>query len=332
MASDFEQPLLIDVSPSPRPSQPPANASYEHSSPRTIVVPSQAAVFKFLLLAPLDCSNEIASLLVLLGVGASGGVGIMLAEIGKQLGNLNVSFDRQDVDLFDATVRNVVIYILITVVLQGLATYCMKQIGLMKRIHLNRTLHSDYLRDKKFYVLNAFHSDHCDCVDSRLTSDIETMTTELYSIVQTVVTQSTAFIYSMTLLSNDYIALIALVCLCLFSVLMFGVLQFFLKWASSSVSALKKDEGLFIFQHTRIKKNCESIAFYSGQFLELQKMKLLFDSVLQSSRKVIKSQMILDFLGNLYNTGIGTFFVIWIGKSPIHFLPNFTHPLLTTTQ
>ena len=136
--------------------------------------------------------------------------------------------------------------------------------------------------------------------------------------MQTVVTQSTSFIYSMTLLSNDQAALIGLVCLCLFSVLLFGVLQFFLKWASSSVSALKKDEGLFIFQHTRIKKNCESIAFYSGQLLELSKIKLIFDSVLQSSRKVIKAQMILDFIGNVFNNGVSSF-VIFIGKILLHY-------------
>ena len=195
-----------------------------------MIIPSQVAVFKFLLLAPLDCSRFIALLLVLFGVGASAGVGVMLAEIANELGNLNVSFSPpQNVALFDVTIRNVVIYILVTVVLQALATYCMKQIGLLKRIHLNRTMQSDYLRDKTFYVLNAFHSDHCDCVDSRLTSDIETMTTELYSIVQTVVTQSTSFIYAMTLLSNDQAALIGLVCLCLFSVLFFGVqLELFL--------------------------------------------------------------------------------------------------------
>ena len=319
MASDTQQLLLSGTSPPSIPSQPPGNAPHQHSSPRSMIIPSQVAVFKFLLLAPLDCSRFIALLLVLFGVGASAGVGVMLAETAKQFGNLNLTFvPPQNAALFDEIIGKIIIYIVVTTVLQALATYCMKQIGLLKRIHLNRTMHSDYLRDKNFYVLNAFHSDHCDCVDSRLTSDIETMTTELYSIVQAVVTQSASFIYSMTTLSNDQAALIGLVCLCLFSVLLFGLLQFFLKWASSAVSALKKDEGLFIFQHTRIKKNCESIAFYSGQFLELSKIKLIFDSVLQSSRKVIKAQMILDFIGNVFNNGVSSF-VIFIGKILLHY-------------
>jgi ABC-type uncharacterized transport system fused permease/ATPase subunit len=283
----------------------------DRSSPSN-TIPSQLAVFKFVFSTPMSCSFLVAFILVLSGVGASAAVGILLALTGKELGNINTSFQMQDVALFDVTIRNVILYVILTVVMQGLATFCMKHIGLMKRIHLNQTLHSVYMKDKRFYVLNAFHSDHCDSIDSRLTSDIETMTSELYSILQTVVMQLTAFIYSMTLLSSDPVALIALLCLCLFSILVYGMLNFVFKATSSFVSLLKKDEGLFIFQHTRIKKNCESIAFYSGQFLELEKVKLIFDAVLQSSRKVIKSQMMMDFLGNFYNTG--NMFVIWIGK------------------
>jgi ABC-type uncharacterized transport system fused permease/ATPase subunit len=140
------------------------------------------------------------------------------------------------------------------------------------------------------------------------------MTSELYSILQTVATQLTSFIYSMTLLSNDPAALVALLCLCLLSLLIYGALNFVFKRTSACVSQQKKQEGFFIFQHTRVKKNCESIAFYSGQLLELEKIKLVFDAVIQSSRKVIKSQMMMDFLGNVYNTG--NMFVIWIGKKP----------------
>jgi ABC-type uncharacterized transport system fused permease/ATPase subunit len=262
----------------------------------------------------MSCSLPIALLLVLTGVGASAGVGILLSLISKELGTINKSFQTQDVALFDSTIQTVVFLIILTVVMQGLATFCMKYIGLMKRTHLNRTMHSDYLGDKRFYVLNAFHSDHCDSIDSRLTSDIETMTSELYSILQSVVTQLTGFIVAMTFLSNDPVALIALLCLCLFSVIVYGIISFVFRRTSAFVSEQKKDEGVFIFQHTRIKKNCESIAFYSGQFLELEKIKRIFDAVLESARKVIKSQMMMDFLGNFYNTG--NFFVIWIGKQP----------------
>jgi ABC-type uncharacterized transport system fused permease/ATPase subunit len=203
----------------------------------------------------MSCSLPLACLLVILGTGSSAGGGILGAELGNELGNINKSFQIQDVALFDSSIKKVVLYVLIMVALQGLSTFCMKYIGLMKRIHLNRYMHSVYLKNKTFYVLNAFHSDHCDCVDSRLTSDIETMTTELYSIVQTVVSQVASFIYAMTLLSSDPVALIGLLCLCLFSVLLIGIIYFFFKRTSSSVSQLKKDEGLFIFQHTRIKKH-----------------------------------------------------------------------------
>ena len=318
MASAAQQPLLhavpaTDSTQSPSHAAPATDSAQEHS-PRANTAPSQLDVLKFLFLTPMSCTLPVAFLLVLAGVGASAAVGILLALTAKELGNVNKSFQTQDMALFDSTIRIVIFYIVLTVLMQGLATFSMKHVGLMKRIHLNRTMHSDYFRDKCFYVLNAFHSNHCDSIDSRLTSDIETMTSELYSILQSVVTQLTGFIFSLTLLSNDPVALIALLCLCLFSVLVYGVLGFAFKRTSVFVSQQKKDEGVFIFQHTRIKKNCESIAFYSGQFLELDKVKSIFDAVLQSARKVIKSQMMMDFLGNFYNTG--NFFVIWIGKQP----------------
>jgi ABC-type uncharacterized transport system fused permease/ATPase subunit len=306
--STLDRPLLVDPAPAA------TNSAPEHSR-RSDAIPSQLLVLKFLFLTPMNCSLPIALLLIVVGVGASAAMGILLALFSKESGQLGLSFQRQDQNLFDATILKIAMYIVIMVFVYGLATFCMKHIGLMKRIHLNRTLHSQYLKNKCFYSLNAFHSDHCDSIDSRLTSDIETMTSELFSIVQTVVFQLTAFIYLMGLLSNDNIALISLLCLCLFSGLMFGVIQYFLKKASSSVSHLKKEEGLFIFQHTRIKKNCESIAFYSGQFLELEKVKLIFDAVLRSYRTVIKSQMVLDFLGMFYNNGVASF-VVWIGKPP----------------
>lgn len=321
---DQDQPLLVDAS-----LQPQGNKSKEQSA-RSNTSVTQLDVFKFVFLTPMSCNSPIAFALVLLGVGASVAVGILIALLGNQLGGLNLSFRSQNVTQFDSVVQTIILYIGLITVAQGVATFSMKQIGLMKRIHLNRTMHSEYLKSKRFYSLNAFHSDHCDSIDSRLTSDIDTMTSELYSIVQTVVTQVTAFIYSMTLLTNDNVALIALLCLCLFSVLLVGILQLFFKRTSSFVSQLKKDEGLFIFQHTRIKKNCESIAFYSGQFLELEKIKLMFDAVLRSYRMVIKSQMIMDFLGNIYNNGIGSIFVIWIGKhSPLNCRSSGLFLLLT---
>jgi ABC-type uncharacterized transport system fused permease/ATPase subunit len=309
MTTNPDQSLLAGLLPQ-------ATSSVQERSHRSNAILSQMDVFRFVFLTPMSCNIPVAFVLVLTGVGASAAVGALMALLAKQLGNINLSFQRQDAALFDASIQSVILFISLTVVAQGIATFCMKHIGLMKRIHLNRTMHSDYLTNKSFYALNAFHSDHCDCIDSRLTSDIETMTSELYGIIQTVVTQLTAFIYSMTFLSNDQPALIALLCLCLFSVILLSIIHIFFKRTSSFVSHLKKDEGLFIFQHTRIKKNCESIAFYSGQFLELEKIKLIFNGVLKSYRMVIKSQMIMDFLGNIYNNGIGSIFVIWIGESP----------------
>jgi ABC-type uncharacterized transport system fused permease/ATPase subunit len=313
-----DQQLLVDPAP-------PATDSAPEHSLRSDATPSQLLVLKFVFLTPLNCSLPIALVLIFVGVGASVAMGILLALFGKESGQLGVSFKLQDQVLFDATIQKIAIYIVVMVFVYGLATFCMKQIGLMKRMYLNRTLHSEYLKNKCFYVLNVFHSDHCDSIDSRLTSDIETMTSELFSIMQTVVFQLTAFIYSMVLLSNDNVALIALLCLCLFSVIMFGIIQYFLKQTSSCVSQLKKEEGTFIFQHTRIKKNCESIAFYSGQFLELDKIKLIFDAVLRRYRMVVKSQTILDFLGIVYNNGVASF-VIWIGKHP-----PLIHPILVST-
>jgi len=306
----------------------------EHS-PRSTPVLSQWSVFKFVMFTPMNCSLLMASFWLLLGMGSSVGVGFSLSYMGKILGQLQVYLKNKDAPNLNDALNIITYMIVVASVLQGMSTFGMKKIGLLKRIYLNRTLHSNYFRDKNYYVLNAFHSDHCDNIDSRLTSDIETMTTELYSILQVLAVSLTSFISGLALLGNSTLAMIGLVCLILFSLIMFGLVQFFSKLTSSRVSDLKQDEGYFSFQHTRIKKNCESIAFYSGQSLEHAKIKLKFESVLQSARKVIKSQAILDFLGNFYTKGCGTLFVIWIGKCTpcsAHHLQFAVHPFLSLTR
>ena len=307
--SSQAQALLLDNSP---PSQA-SGDNPEHAS-RAVPAPSRWSVFKFVMFTPMDCSRSMALLLLLLGVGSSVGLGILFAISAKFGGPLLESFKTKNIAEFNEAFSTIVIIMAAQTVMQGISTYSMKHIGLLKRIHLNRMLHSNYFACKKFYLLNAFHSDHCDSVDSRLTSDIDTMTSELYSILQVLAVSITNFTYGLSLLGNSTLAAIGLLCLILYSVIMLGIVQFFSKLTSSRVSGLKQDEGFFSFQHTRIKKNCESIAFYSGQSLELAKIKLRFDAVLQSARKVIKAQMILDFLGNFYQQGVGTNFVIWIGK------------------
>jgi len=311
----------------------------EHSLSATPVL-SRWTVFKFVMLTPMDCGLLMALFWLLLGIGSSVGVGLTLAFTQQKVGELYLSLKNKDVPKLNELLTIISVMIAAMTVLQGISTFGMKKIGLLKRIYLNRTMHSHYFRDKSFYLLNAFHSDHCDSIDSRLTSDIDTMTSELYSILQVLVLSLTNFISGLTLLGNSTLAMIGLVCLILYSLIMFGLVQFFSKFTASRVSDLKRDEGYFSFQHTRIKKNCESIAFYSGQSLEHEKIKLKFESVLQSARKVIKAQAILDFVGNFYNNGTGSSFVIWIGECPPCSAPSpiripslsVTDPPCTTAQ
>ena len=312
---NLAQPLLHETR---HPS--PATGNAHDITPRASEVPplSQWTVFKFVMLTPMSGSPLTSFLLVFFGAGSSVGTGVALAYVAKYTVQLIQSILKKDIHQYEEAFSQFIVVIAAMVVTQGVSTYCMKRIGLVKRIHLNRTLHLNYFGSKKFYLLNTFHSDHCDNADSRLTSDIETMTSELYSILQVVVYCLTAFIYGLVLvvLNDATLALIGLACLSLFSLIVYGVLQYVSKRVSSRVSELKRDEGFFSFQHTRIKKNCESIAFYSGQCLELQKIKLMFESVLRSARKVIKGQMILDFFTMIYSSAVVSNFPVWIGKHP----------------
>ena len=312
---NLAQPLLHETR---HPS--PATGNAHDITPRASEVPplSQWTVFKFVMLTPMSGSPLTSFLLVFFGAGSSVGTGVALAYAAKYTGQLTQSILKKDINQYEEAFSQFIVVIAAMVVTQGVSTYCMKRIGLVKRIHLNRTLHLNYFGSKKFYLLNTFHSDHCDNADSRLTSDIETMTSELYSILQVVVYCLAAFIYGLVLvvLKDATLALIGLACVSLFSLIVYGVLQYVSKRVSSRVSELKRDEGFFSFQHTRIKKNCESIAFYSGQCLELQKIKLMFESVLRSARKVIKGQMILDFFTMIYSSAVVSNFPVWIGKHP----------------
>jgi ABC-type uncharacterized transport system fused permease/ATPase subunit len=120
----------------------------------------------------------------------------------------------------------------------------------------------------------------------------------------------------MTFIKEAELSLIGLGCLLLLSLVVSVILKFVSARVSSRVSDLKRDDGLFSFQQTRIKKNCESIAFYSGQSLELQKVKRMFEAVLRSARLVIKGQMALDFVSFLYSSLIYSNIAPWLGKQP----------------
>ncbi len=286
----------------------------------------QWEVLKFIVMTPMSCSRATAVLLVLVGVASSAGSGIALAFYAKYTGQLNVASLNKDGPSYDDAVRNLIYIIVGTMATQGLSTYCMKRIGLMKRIHLGRALHASYFARKKYYILNAFHSDSCDSVDSRLTSDIEIMTSEFFSILQVLIYCAVGFMYGMTFIQEVELSLIGVGCLVLLSVLVSVVLKFISARVSSRVSDLKRDDGLFSFQQTRIKKNCESIAFYSGQSLELQKVKQMFESVLRSARMVIKGQMVLDFISFLYSALIFSNIAQWIGKRPLLSAPAPRYP------
>ena len=309
--ANVSQPLLHDLpAPSPEKAKNTIN-DYQHAA--TL---GQWEVLKFIMMTPMSCSRMTAVFLIFAGVASSAGSGITLAFYARYTGQLNVALFKKDGPSYDDAVRNLIYIIVGTMATQGLSTYCMKRIGLMKRIHLSRALHSRYFAGKKYYILNAFHSDNCDSIDSRLTSDVEIMTSEFFSILQVLIYCAVGFICSMTFIQEAELSLIGLGCLILLSVIVSVILKFISARVSSRISDLKKDDGVFSFQLTRIKKNCESIAFYGGQSLELHIVKRMFESVLRSARIVIKGQMMLDFISFFYSSLVFYNIAQWIGKQP----------------
>jgi putative ATP-binding cassette transporter len=296
---------------------PPLDSSTSNDSKTSVAATlSQWDILRFIIATPMSCSRWTAFLYVVVGVGASAGTGIALAYYARYTGQLNRAGKNKDGPSYDDAILNIIFVIIGTMLSQGVSTYCMKRIGLMKRVHLNRTLHYEYFRSKNFYVLNAFNSDELDSIDSRLTSDIHTMTSEFFSILQVVLYCLAAIVQGVVLLLEKNAAslsMIGLACLVLFSFIVAALLKVISARVSARVCDLKRDEGSFSFQHTRIKKNCESIAFYSGQTLELQKIKCIFEAVLRSSRNLVKWQMILDFLGFVNTYAINSNLPQWIG-------------------
>jgi putative ATP-binding cassette transporter len=301
--------------------------------PAEYTQPGQWEVLKFIMMTPMSCGRLTAFSLVFFGLVSSAGTGVALGYYAKFTGQFNLASKNKDIVLYDDAIKHIAYTIVGSMLSQGLSSYCMKRIGLLKRIHLNRTLHSKYFASKKFYLLSAFHSDRCDNIDSRMTSNIRTMTDELFSILQVVIYCLTAFISSIShLFSNAKdasLVLIGLACIVLLSLIVNIAMKFVSARVSLRVSDLQKCEGFFSFQHSRIKKNCESIAFYCGQSLELKKIQVLFESVLRSARLVIKGQAILDFLSFFYAYAVFSNFPIWIGAPPLRpahypFAPRIT--------
>jgi putative ATP-binding cassette transporter len=313
-----QSPLLAQSDAHPSPVSSTSNEPNTTDAARPTL--SQWAILRFIIATPMSCSRWIAFLYVVIGAGSSAGSGIALAYYASYTGQLNLAAKNKDGPSYDDAISKIIFVIVGTMLSQGVSTYCMKRIGIMKRVHLNRTLHHDYFRSKNFYVINAFSSDEFDSIDSRLTSDIHTMTSEFFSILQVVLYCIAAIVQGVVLILGENattLSMIGLACLVLFSFIVAILLKVISARVSSRVGDLKRDEGSFSFQHTRIKKNCESIAFYSGQSLELKKIKDMFETVLRSSRNLVKWQMILDFLSFVNNTAINNSFPQWIGNIPL---------------
>jgi putative ATP-binding cassette transporter len=66
-------------------------------------------------------------------------------------------------------------------------------------------------------------------------------------------------------------------------------------------------------QHFRVKKYCESIAFYAGHRLEQAAISDTFDGVLAASRACIRKFLWLDIASNLFFQGVKNSFAVWVG-------------------
>jgi ABC-type uncharacterized transport system fused permease/ATPase subunit len=66
-------------------------------------------------------------------------------------------------------------------------------------------------------------------------------------------------------------------------------------------------------QHSRVKKYCESIAFYAGHQLEQTAISKTFNSVLTRSRICIRRLFWLDVASNLFFQGVKNSFAVWVG-------------------
>jgi putative ATP-binding cassette transporter len=71
-------------------------------------------------------------------------------------------------------------------------------------------------------------------------------------------------------------------------------------------------DSLTILQHTRVKKYCESIAFYSGHQREQALISNKFNSVLAAARVCIRKMFFLDLISNIFLCGVKNSFVVWL--------------------
>ena len=133
----------------------------EAAPPAAATAPSRWEVLVFIMTAPMECSSWIALLFVVLGAGSSACCGICLAYYAKFTGELSQALIQKDVQLYNASFYNVSLVIAAATVCQGVSGYCMKRIGLLKRVHLNRMLLQSYfagkrLRDLRFMLSRCY--------------------------------------------------------------------------------------------------------------------------------------------------------------------------------
>ena len=233
--------------------------------PAEYTQPGQWEVLKFIMMTPMSCGRLTAFSLVFFGLVSSAGTGVALGYYAKYTGQFGLASKNKDILLYEDAIQRIAFIIVGSMLSQGISTYCMKRIGLLKRIHLNRTLHSNYFGSKKFYLLNAFHSDSCDNIDSRMTSNIQTMTYELFSILQVVIYCVTAFISSISNLfsiaKDASLVLIGLACIVLLSLIVNVAIKFFPRECPFVYPISKNAKDFLAFSTRESKRTAKALHF-----------------------------------------------------------------------
>ncbi len=216
----------------------------------------------------------------------------------RQSGEFTSALAAHDEDRFWAAIRYCLILLIVAVPIYASYYFVRDTLGIHWRRWLTRRFLCNYFSHRHFYELGA--SAVIDNPDQRVAEDIATFTQRsLYFLLVIIGSVVQLLLFSNVLWSISrelvyflvfYASVGTVVTILLFGKVLIGL----------NFNQLRR-EADFRYGLVRVRENAEAIAFYRGEAQELQQVNKRFGAAFDNFKRLIRSQLGLNFFQHAYN-------------------------------
>ena len=243
------------------------------------------------------CSNSSLLFVLLLGLCLGQqlvvyNVGLLPSEFFEVLGNKDTAnFKLLTIKAFSLIIAVALYY--------SLVTFVSGYLYLHWRRSLTKRLHQKYFMKSTLYYINVI-DDSIDNVDQRITQDVDRFCVQLSEIsAKLIISPLTITYYSVQCFhATSYIGPLTI-----YIYFIVGTIanKLIMSPIVNLIFKQEKYEGDFRFKHTEVRSFAESIAFLKSERNEYHKLEMFFQKLWNVQRKIVHTELFLNFSTNLFD-------------------------------